>query len=379
MKIGIITWFTGSNYGTNLQAIALQYYLRKQGHHVEIIHYEVEANDFVKRSFWKRVANQPEKYISKYAYRKYKKEIQARDRKLKEAIRKNCMLTEKITSEEQLIKVCNSFDLLICGSDQIWNPNWYHRFYFADYDAIQTPRISYAPSMGVNEIPELAKANIQRSIEKFAAVSVRERRGAELLQCYTKRPPVVVTDPTFLLSASEWNEIFPRQNKKKKEDYVLCMLLSDNYEHWKAVRSFARKKNLVLKILPYQGRSYLFKEEVCAGAGLEDMLELLRDAKYVFTDSFHITVFSIIYEKQFYTFQRFKDDNVLSQNTRIYNLLEMSGLEKRLIPFGSKKVLELEEIVYAKHKQKMKVEIRKSKEFLYQSINGKEKLKWNEK
>ena len=136
MKIGIITWFGGGNYGTNLQAIALQGYLRKLGYSVQLLNFEIEAPKKEKLSFLQKIKRQPQKYAIKYALKKYKTQIETRYQKMKAEIQRNCVFTEKITSEQNYIDVCNKCDILICGSDQIWNPNWYHRFYYADYDQI---------------------------------------------------------------------------------------------------------------------------------------------------------------------------------------------------------------------------------------------------
>ena len=124
--------------------------------------------------------------------KKYKKDILIRDKKLFDSVRKNCILTSRIENTKELILACNSFDLLICGSDQIWNPNWYNRFYFVDYDGVITRRISYAPSMGVNKIPSSIIPSIKRGINKFDYISVREKRAAELLASYTNKKIDVV-------------------------------------------------------------------------------------------------------------------------------------------------------------------------------------------
>lgn len=107
-----------------------------------------------KKSLIKKVLCQPKKYAIKFVMNRYKYQIAERDRKLRNSISTKCILTPKIKTIDELIKICNEFDLLICGSDQIWNPNWYDKFYFADYTGITATRISYAPSMGVNTIPD---------------------------------------------------------------------------------------------------------------------------------------------------------------------------------------------------------------------------------
>lgn len=370
MKIGIITWFTGPNYGTNLQAIALQYFLHQQGNDVSIINYDV-APPTVKncgRNIIEKIKNQPHKYLTKYALYKYKAQILNRNKKMVSEIQKNCNFTDRIQSEEELIENCNKFDLLICGSDQIWNPNWYNKFYYADYPEILTPRISYAPSLGVNNIPKDKLREIITGLKKFDAISVREEKGADILTPYLEEKPSVVLDPTFLLSEDDWASIFPLKNDHESNDYVLAFFLAENKQHFRATQDFAKRHNLKYIIVPYVGISYLQKGEKLAGTSSGDLLNLIRNAKYVITDSFHITIFSLIHKKQFYTFQRFKEDAYSSQNVRITNLLKLVHLENRMIPYEMTSIMDLEDINYIEKSSIMKREISKSMEFLLTSI-----------
>ena len=374
MKIGIIKWFSGPNYGTNLQAIALQYYLRKNGNDVKIINYEVSGPQHKQRKkpLIKRIAHQPEKYMCKLAMRFYKNKINSRDQKLSDAIRNNCVLTKKINTEEELVDVCNQFDLLICGSDQIWNPNWYDRFYFADYNKIKTKRISYAPSMGVNTIPTDIKDKIASGISKFDAISVREKNAATLLKSCCEKRIYTVVDPTLLLSADEWEKVFPLLGNIDASlgEYVFAFFLDENKAHFRASKAFAKNKNLKYVVVPYKGISYLQNGKIYADAGLEELLDLIHNAKYVLTDSFHITVFSILYNKQFYTFQRFQENRDTSQNARVTDLLERADLKNRYIEYGSNKIFEQSDINYKKQEQALKSEIDQSKKFLLDAING---------
>lgn len=369
MKIGIITWFAGPNYGTNLQAIALQSYLRNQGYEVKIINYEVPPTELViqKKSFIKRLLHQPQKYAVKFAMKMVEKKISERDKKLSDAIIHNCILTPKIKNQNELIDVFNAFDLLICGSDQIWNPNWYNEFYYADFDSVKTRRISYAPSMGVNAIPNDIIPAIRRSVQKFDCISVREAKAADLLSPYLKQRPEVVVDPTLLLTKEDWLTIFP-EKKKENENYVFAFFLNDERKHLKATRDFAKSHNCKLIMIPYKGVTYLQNADIRADAGLEDLFDLIRNAKYVVTDSFHMTVFSIIHRKQFFTFQRFKENSFTSQNVRVTNLLSLVDLSDRLIPYQSAKIQDMENINYDNHISKLNSEIEKSKVFLKTAI-----------
>ena len=369
MKIGIITWFTGPNYGTNLQAIALQYYLRSHGYEVNLINYEVPQANVTreKKPFIRKLLNQPKKYAVKFAMNRYKYKIAERDRKLRNSIITKCILTPEIKTIDELVKTCNEFDLLICGSDQIWNPNWYDKFYYADYEDIKTNRISYAPSMGVNTIPDSVVAKIKHGLRQFKAVSVREEKAAALLAPYLNEKPQVVVDPTLLLTSKDWMDIFPDAGYEGN-DYIFAFFLNDEKNHLEAIREFAKILKYKLILVPYKGATYLQKADIYADAGLEDMLNLIRNAKYVITDSFHVTVFSIIHRKQFYTFQRFKEDKFTSQNVRVTNLLSMVDLSERLIPYQSTKIKMLNDINYDGHIEKLNIEIEKSKEFLKKSI-----------
>lgn len=366
MKIGIITWFTGTNYGTHLQVIALQQYLRSIGHEVYIINFEVNTAH-KKSGFWERLCRQPAKYAMKYANRKFIKQIEKRDIALVSIIQNQCRLTERIDTEEDYIRVCNQFDVLICGSDQIWNPNWYHRMYYADYPTITATKISYAPSVGVNAIPKRLESEIRRSLKFFKAVSVREESGAELLTPLSPVTPQVVVDPTFLLNEKEWIKI-ASQNQDKRKPYVLCMFLTDKKGHWRAAHQFAKKNNLEYVIVPYGGFSYLQHGRICAGTGIEELLTLIKEAAYILTDSFHITVFSMIFKRQFITFQRFKENETTSQNARVANLLKMVGIPERMIPYKSSVVPNMDTIDYKAVDQILKEKIDLSKYYLSNAL-----------
>ena len=114
--------------------------------------------------------------------------------------------------------------------------------------------------------------------------------------------------------------------------------------------------------------TYLQKADIRADAGLEDLLNLIKDAEYVITDSFHITVFSIIYKKQFFTFQRFKEDSFTSQNVRVTSLLSMTNLTERMLPYQSTIIKELDEISYENHCAVLQNEIKNSKDFLKKAV-----------
>lgn len=368
MKIGIITWFDGANYGTNLQAIALQKYLRNTGYEVKIIDFiPPKVKDVSKRTFWEKVAYQPQKYANLYSEHKYKKQIEDKTQKLKRTIKNNCIFTDLVTDESSYIDTCNQFDILIFGSDQIWNPNWYHRFYYGDYPEIKVKKIAYAPSLGVSEIEKGKVEKIRRSLKGFSTVSVREEQGANMIEFITGVRPQQVVDPTFLLGVDEWSKFIPNENSEHNE-YVISMFLTDNRHHWKAATRFAKKYHLKHIIIPYTGFSYMQHADIRADVGIEELLSLIKNAKYVLTDSFHISVFSIIFNREFYTFMRFKEDGFISQNSRVTNLLHMVDLENRLISYGTNRIERMKCIEYESINIKLQKEIENSKAFLANAL-----------
>ncbi len=371
MKIGVITWFTGSNYGTNLQAIALQWYLRKQGHNVYIIDYNEDLISYeFQRSFLERLKNQPNKFAMIYANSKFGKEIKIRDKKLSNAIHEKCLLTKKANTVAEFVLLCNEFDLIIVGSDQLWNPRWYSPIYFVDYDEINTKRIAYSPSLGVNSIPAETASKIQHGLKKFSAISVREAKGAELLKQLTDMIPEVTVDPTLLLNEEDWLSIFPERNKRISSKYVLSVFLTDNFNHWHAAKKYAKMHNLQHVIVPYMGFSYFQKGKICADTDLSKLLDLFRNAEYIITDSFHMTVFSIIHKKNFYVFERFKENLETSTNSRVKNLLKMAKLEDRFISYDSRLINDKNDIDYDNSLNSLEKEILFSKEFLIDAIGS---------
>lgn len=380
MKIGIVTWFKGCNYGTNLQAIALQYYLRKMGHDVKIINYQVQLDeiDLPSHSIFEKINEKPEFVIMKAAKKIYKNMINARNYVIEKEVVKNCIFTEEIFSDEQLVESFNSFDLIICGSDQIWNPYWYHKFYYADYNGVISRKISYAPSIGVTKIPDDKAKMMWESLQKFESISVREKQAQNaFMTCFNIKPELVL-DPTFLVDKQEWKNIFSGEdNDGHNKDYVLSMFLSDNRKHWKAVKKFVKKHNLENVVVPYCGVSYFQDGYIEADAGLGKLINLINNAQYIITDSFHITVFSIIFQKQFYTFKRFNDKKNNSQNSRVVDLLDMFELKDRLIANNSKEIYEREIIDYSRNNVIIQNEIQKSKKYLLESIDRKGKnIEW---
>ena len=270
MNIGIITWFEHENYGTKLQAVALQFYLKKHGYNVQLINFVTPDEKKLKKpTFQQKIKNKFNYLALKHAKGIYADELTLRSHRMKQVISDLCVCTQKAMDDRAYIHLCSQFDLLIFGSDQIWNPNWYHPYYYADFPEIHTRKVSYAPSMGIREMPENVKELIRGSLKAFDVVTVREERAADLLEPLMTYRPQKVLDPTLLLDKSTWEGIFDLQDKKSKP-YILCYFLSDNKNHWAAAQKFAKNKSLDVRIIPQSGFSFFQKGTICADAGIKE-------------------------------------------------------------------------------------------------------------
>lgn len=362
MKIGVITWFHYENYGTVLQAIALQEYLKSIGTEPALIDFHLpELGVGTKPPLRVRLHRH---VLNKIIPALYSKDISNRSMKFRNAIYD----TYKVKpTDSGYIQTCNQFDLLVCGSDQIWNPNWFNDYYFANYPEVKTPKISYAASIGVKHIPEYFRGSYYNALRSFDKISVREKNTQEEIQREFHLQCTAVVDPVFLGTKEEWSTLVGK-NAVADGDYALCYLLTDNKAHWKAVHDFAARKKLKFIIVPMTEDSYFEAGEKKADAGPKDFVNLIANAKYILTDSFHATAFSILMERPFYVFERTAKTEANSQNSRIYNVLKMSGLEKRLIAYNSTRIIDEDDIDFKTAKSLIQPEIEKSKKFINSEI-----------
>lgn len=381
MKIGIITWFTYENFGTKLQAIALQKYLKDNKHTPILLNFEPPENEKIeeegnilkkyknienKKLIIQKIKNKVYNFIEEIGRRKYKNELLERSRKFRDIIRDNCVLSERIGTSKEYINACNEMDCLLFGSDQIWNPNWFHPFYYANYEEIVVKKVAYAPSIGVTEIKNFQKEKYRKSLETFSKIGVREKTGKQIIQELYEGTVEHVVDPTLLHTKEEWRQILDleKTDTSTQEKYICVYFLSENTKHWKVVYTLAKREKLKVKIIPYVGTSFLRKGDVVASASVQDFVSIIENAQYVITDSFHATVFSVIFNREFYTLERFDSKNLLSQNSRIYDFLSEIELEKRILPFNTSKIDYSERINYNIINGKLESLIKKSKEFL---------------
>lgn len=381
-KVGIITMYHGSNnYGGVLQAYALQKAIEKLGYDCEQISFARKSNKNFFNKFKSRcdvnniffalnwAVNRANKVaISKIAKAIYQNEYNT-DIKIRierfNKYRKDIPHSEVYTSEN-ITECINLYDVFICGSDQIWKPGVVCREYLLEFVPDTKKKISYAASISKNSLSKDESDYLVNGITKLNAVSVREQQAVQLIREYIDKKIEWVVDPTLLLSKDEWEKECSKLDIK--DDYIFCYLLGFDKKQRKVIEKLAKAEGMKIVTIPFADGKYNFMDKKFgdihySNAGPNEFLSLIKNAKLVITDSFHATVFSNIFETDFYVLERTEET---SMNTRITSLLNMFGLEKRFIQKYDD-ILKYEAIDFKRRKEYGRF-IKESNEFLKKNI-----------
>ncbi len=332
MTIGILTYQYAMNYGAVLQAYALKSYLEKQGYSVEVLNYDTSYLYEHNRSILSRT-------LSK-VWQVFRSVLGGAIKRHKfESFRKRYLnLSEKkLTSFEELKEYVNSniFDAFIVGSDQVWNPEINGRdiAYYLSF-AKNEKKISYAASFGVNQLNVCDLQNIVERLQSFTSISVREKSAISILRDLNKEIKVVL-DPVFLLDVEQW-EFFSGNIPLVRGDYVLCYVMPGDrlIEHKIEVIAKQIKERFNLKVIFIGRKEYKkfdFKGSDFVSASPNEFVNLFRFAKFVITNSFHGTAFSLILNKPFYSVINQDLSGNKQLCSRIVDLLSGLGLSDRII------------------------------------------------
>lgn len=253
-------------------------------------------------------------------------------------------------------------NIYICGSDQIWNYGILgcKRIYFGKRDKLN---ISFSASFGVYVIPYKFRKQYKKGLSNFKAISVREEAGKRIVEELTGRTDVeVLVDPTMLLTAEEWDKVSKRPEQLdllKSEKYILNYFLGELPEEWNNEINRIAKENEceVINILDKKSPFYQ--------TGPSEFLYLEKNAFMVCTDSFHSSVFSIIYDTPFVVFDR-QQKGLVSMNSRIDTLLSKFKLEDRR--YNGKITEKLLKCDYTEAKKILEKEKEKSINFLKKAL-----------
>ena len=327
------------NYGGFLQEMALQDAINSLGYECEIIDYEVsqEFNTFsLKRGIKNFSFDKIKKKLTKEKTILLSNPVSDLITKRKRAFDKyrahNLVLSKKM-SYSDLHSIDLNYEQLVCGSDQIWNPDYNIPAFFLNFGREDCRKIIYAASIGKGQLSCLEKKTYSKLLEFPDYISVREDSAQKLISSITEKNVELVLDPTLLHQQEYWMKKADDSSLNHR-NYIFCYFLNLTDEKVKSANDFAKKNNCEVIAIPYlhnEVEKYTEKLEgkLLSEVNPADFLNLIRNAEAVITDSFHATVFSIIFQKDFWCFGR--NAGTYNMNTRLHTLLGYVEMQDRLI------------------------------------------------
>jgi len=322
-KTGLVTFHFAHHYGAQLQAYALMRAIQNIGADCEVIDYRLPHTVKTSRLF--QGGFSPVTILKNLHTLAYYAPLSLRDKRFRSFVAENMNTGTKCYScYQDLLDDPPNYDAYVCGSDQIWNPFIFENrrfdpsFYLAF--ARGKPLVSYAPSFGEAEIPEEMYAELTDYLSTFSHISVREKRGADMIEKITGLEAQVTLDPTLLLSGSEWGKL--ARTDKQRKPYTLCYFISDPGQLAPVAAGMGRQ---VVQLAGTR-RRVAGADELVLNAGPQEFLGLFQNAGFVLTNSFHGTVFSILFNKPFIC----GAGGEHKRESRLGNLLGTLGLSSRL-------------------------------------------------
>ncbi len=322
-SIAILT-FLYTNYGALLQAYALQKHLRKENPNVINIYFNTkwhrrDARVFNLYGTFKSKISQL--FFTLIRYRGL------RNRKIRTDLFRNKFfnLSTIYRTTEEFVNRPPLVDVYISGSDQVFNPSGdYIDVFYLNFQKGISKKIAYAASFGINEFTDDVTKRILPLVQDFDALSCREKEGADYLRDVLGREVKWVVDPTFLLSVEEWNEvcILP----KFKEKYIFVYALADESSLIEIAKRIKQRTGFKIICVRGNTRDFVSADKCIYGCGPSEFIGFIRNSEYVVTDSYHGTIFSLIFNKPFYTF--------ISRpkvSSRIYSLINLLQCSDRII------------------------------------------------
>ncbi len=342
-KIGLCVCYDTKNFGSQLQVLATDKQINRLGYQTEIIRYKKKmslkfALQTIPRLFnpyfvkGKLSGIKKDRVMAQHP--EIEKKVGIRNRRFERFVDQYFQnLSKPFVGWTELKKrSAIEYDAFLCGSDQLWLPgNLGSHFYTLEFAPNEKAKIAYATSFGVSKIPWYQKVRTAAYLRRFQSLSTRELKGGQIIKDLIGKDVQVVCDPTLLFDAQEWNKIIP-EKQVVKEPYVFCYFLGTNSEHRAVAREFGAKTGLKLVTCPFLDNfveeDQQFGDIQMYDMDAEDFVNLIRNAEYVLTDSFHGSVFSILHHKKFVIFNRFNSGSN-SRNSRIDSLCEILGLNER--------------------------------------------------
>lgn len=354
-KVAIVSCYYQHNYGSMLQAYATQKVLDKLNYINETIDVSGINNEinrskkiyFLKAAFSSdillyKAGMVRNLLIKKFLKNEYTENIGLRDEKF-DSFKKYFRMSFKCNSKKELGEYCKeTYSAVLVGSDQLWLPgNIAGDYYTLNFVPENINTIAYSTSFGQAYLPRESEKKAEIFLKKIRHISVREESGQKLVKKISGRIVPVVCDPTLLLTAKEWEKILV-PNTMTNSGYIFCYFLGTNPEHRKFVMKLKKATGYriiaLIHVNEYVKSDEGYADETPYDVGPGEFVNLIRNADYVCTDSFHCTVFALLHRKNFFTLRRYKNTKQ-STNNRIDTLFNKLELEEFFLD-GNEKVEE---------------------------------------
>lgn len=313
INIGIVTFTDGTNYGQRLQNLAVQCIFESMGHSVKT--FVLRRPDYgvfngIKRSIkcLLHLKSTTESFIRGAKFNRFNKQY------LK-------FYTHKIHTNYTKTNIDIDFDLVFAGSDQVWNPNsaWVTDVNFLTF-VPSYKRAAIAASFSVTKIPEDRIREYKTFINEIPYITVRENSGACIIRDLCDRVVPVILDPTLIVDPDLWKSISKKPVRQLPKKYVVDYMLGNSVND-NVIKEWASKNGAEIVELKKGSQWYR--------TAPDEFLYILEHAEYIFTDSYHGTIFSIIFEKPFKNIVR--QDNNISMHTRFETLYSSLGIEQQVV------------------------------------------------
>lgn len=325
-KVGILT-FMQNNYGAVLQAYALQRYLRNiSDYDVEVINFTTDWHLKSNRIYGGTYSNWVAKLVF-FILKTLRLRALLKRKNRTDVFKKSHIniSSERYTSDEMILNKPPIKDIYITGSDQVFNPNGqYYKVYYLGFDKNNARKVAYAPSFGVSNFTDEIKNKISNYILDFDALSCRESVGAEYLSAITNKIVPTVVDPTLLLTKQQWFNVAIKPNYKYKYIFIYDLNGAENLV--KIAQKIRDVTDYKIVCLTGKVQKFYKVDKQIYDAGPSEWLGWIANAEFVVTDSFHGTVLSTIFEKQFFSYIA-----VPQTSSRIRNLLTNLSLQNRIV------------------------------------------------
>ena len=330
----LVTWYDNDNHGNRLQHYAMQTILKSLGFKVDSLccpHFRESSSGIM---YDLKIARR--RFFAYLGVKKYRRFFNGQDN-FKIRFKRFEEFSEKyidgkiIVDFEEVLKSdksqWNKYFKVIVGSDQVWNIQVIHKAKMLEYFYLsfveREKRVNYAPSFGCNYILDEHFEIHKKGLLGFDKLSCREKSGCEIIKKITGLDSQLVLDPTLILTVEQWRSISRKPSYNIPEHYMMTYFLG--FKTSEELKAISNVKN-DLEIIEIHDRSD--KEHYLTDP--QEFLWLVDHADFICTDSFHGTLFSIKFKKDFISFGKYRKGRLLNTFARIDNILSICGLSDRV-------------------------------------------------